>query len=76
MNIYILLDTSGSIQKEDFDVSRNATIALIRKVCAKKQKIYSHILAQRVCNVHVLFIFLPVGQLRGRVEIPRVVICD
>lgn len=46
MNIYILLDTSGSIQKQDFDVARNATIALIRKVCEQKQKLYSHILAQ------------------------------
>ena len=36
MNVYILLDTSGSIKKEDFEVSRNATIALIRKVCTKR----------------------------------------
>ena len=35
MNIYILLDTSGSIRKEEFEVSRNATIALIRKVRTK-----------------------------------------
>lgn len=32
MNVYILLDTSGSIQKEEFEKSRNATIALIEKV--------------------------------------------
>lgn len=34
MNVYILLDTSGSIKKQDFEISREATIALIRKVCA------------------------------------------
>lgn len=38
MNVYILLDTSGSIKKEDFDISRNATISLIRKVCEHKKK--------------------------------------
>lgn len=33
MNVYILLDTSGSIKKRDFEISRNATISLIKKVC-------------------------------------------
>lgn len=33
MNVYILLDTSGSIKKQDFEISRNATISLIKKVC-------------------------------------------
>lgn len=33
INIYILLDTSGSIRKEDFELSKEATIALIRKAC-------------------------------------------
>lgn len=32
MHIYILLDTSGSIEREEFEKSRDATIALIRKV--------------------------------------------
>lgn len=36
MNVYILLDTSGSIQKKDFEKSRNATIALIEKVWKKE----------------------------------------
>lgn len=36
INVYILLDTSGSITKQDFDLSRNATIALIRKVCVSQ----------------------------------------
>lgn len=38
MNVYILLDTSGSITKEAFDKSREATIALITKVCEKQKK--------------------------------------
>lgn len=32
INIYILLDTSGSIKEKDFNASRNATITLINKV--------------------------------------------
>ncbi|KAF3847885.1 hypothetical protein F7725_020913 [Dissostichus mawsoni] len=36
VNVYILLDTSGSITKQDFELSRNATIALIRKVCVSQ----------------------------------------
>lgn len=44
MNVYILLDTSGSIAKTDFEKSREATIALIRKVCVKcyNKKVYPH----------------------------------
>lgn len=49
MNIYILLDTSGSIKKEDFDEARNATVALIRKVSTKcGNKYINHF----VCNLH------------------------
>ncbi len=44
MNVYILLDTSGSIKKQDFEISRNATIALIRKVCAK----WAHLIQQEM----------------------------
>lgn len=32
IHIYVLLDTSGSIKKKDFNLSREATIALISKV--------------------------------------------
>uniref|UniRef100_A0A672Z461 C3/C5 convertase n=1 Tax=Sphaeramia orbicularis TaxID=375764 RepID=A0A672Z461_9TELE len=31
MNVFILLDTSGSIKKKDFELSRNATIALTKE---------------------------------------------
>ncbi|XP_051252628.1 complement C2 [Dicentrarchus labrax] len=45
MNVYILLDTSGSINKEDFDKSRNATIALIRKLDSYEVQLRFHVLS-------------------------------
>ncbi|XP_061574969.1 complement C2 isoform X2 [Cololabis saira] len=45
MNIYILLDTSGSITKAEFDVSRNATIALIRKLDSYDIQLNFHVLS-------------------------------
>ncbi|KAM6933134.1 complement C2 [Xenentodon cancila] len=45
MNIYILLDTSGSIKKQDFEVSRNATIALIRKLDSYDIQLNFHVLS-------------------------------
>ncbi|KAM3875295.1 complement C2 [Diretmus argenteus] len=43
MNIYILLDTSGSITKEDFDKSRHATIDLIRKLDSYEVQMQFHV---------------------------------
>lgn len=43
LNIYILLDTSGSIKEKDFDRSKEATIALIRKVRSKVNNTVSHL---------------------------------
>ncbi|XP_023134907.1 complement C2 isoform X2 [Amphiprion ocellaris] len=45
MNIYILLDTSGSIRKEDFNKSRDATIALIRKLDSYEVQMNFHVLS-------------------------------
>ncbi|XP_028275293.1 complement C2 [Parambassis ranga] len=45
MNIYILLDTSGSIKKEDFDEARNATVALIRKLDSYNVQLRFHVLS-------------------------------
>uniref|UniRef100_A0A3Q1HLQ1 C3/C5 convertase n=1 Tax=Acanthochromis polyacanthus TaxID=80966 RepID=A0A3Q1HLQ1_9TELE len=45
MNIYILLDTSGSIRKEDFEKSRDATIALIRKLDSYEVQMNFHVLS-------------------------------
>ncbi|XP_071351960.1 complement C2 [Trachinotus anak] len=45
MNIYILLDTSGSITKEDFEQSRNAAIALIRKLESYEVEMKFHVLS-------------------------------
>uniref|UniRef100_A0A3Q3BHL8 C3/C5 convertase n=1 Tax=Kryptolebias marmoratus TaxID=37003 RepID=A0A3Q3BHL8_KRYMA len=45
MHIYILLDTSGSIKKEDFYKSRNATIALIRKLDSYEVQLNFHVLS-------------------------------
>ncbi|XP_047449391.1 complement C2 [Mugil cephalus] len=45
MNIYILLDTSGSIKKQDFDLSRDATIKLIRKLDSYEVKMKFHVLS-------------------------------
>ncbi|XP_039987709.1 complement C2 [Xiphias gladius] len=45
MNIYILLDTSGSIKKQDFELSRNATIALIRKLDSYEVQLKFHVLS-------------------------------
>ncbi|XP_072249057.1 complement C2 [Leuresthes tenuis] len=45
MNVYILLDTSGSIKKEDFEVSRNATIALIRKLDSYDVQLNFHVVS-------------------------------
>ncbi|KAM4627981.1 complement C2 [Polymixia lowei] len=43
MNIYILLDTSGSISKEDFNRSRDATIDLIRKLDSYEVQMKFHV---------------------------------
>uniref|UniRef100_A0A8D2ZDR7 C3/C5 convertase n=1 Tax=Scophthalmus maximus TaxID=52904 RepID=A0A8D2ZDR7_SCOMX len=45
MNVYILLDTSGSIKKQDFELSRNATIALIRKLDSYEVQLKFHVLS-------------------------------
>uniref|UniRef100_A0A3Q0S380 C3/C5 convertase n=1 Tax=Amphilophus citrinellus TaxID=61819 RepID=A0A3Q0S380_AMPCI len=45
MHIYILLDTSGSIQKDEFEKSRNATIALIRKLDSYEVQLNFHVLS-------------------------------
>uniref|UniRef100_A0A673BHI3 C3/C5 convertase n=1 Tax=Sphaeramia orbicularis TaxID=375764 RepID=A0A673BHI3_9TELE len=45
MNVFILLDTSGSIKKKDFELSRNATIALIRKLDSYEVQIRYHVLS-------------------------------
>ncbi|XP_003449339.1 complement C2 [Oreochromis niloticus] len=45
MHIYILLDTSGSIEREEFEKSRNATIALIRKLDSYDVKLNFHVLS-------------------------------
>ncbi|XP_023256313.1 complement factor B-like [Seriola lalandi dorsalis] len=45
MNVFILLDTSGSITKEDFELSRDATIALIRKLDSYEVQIKFHVLS-------------------------------
>ncbi|XP_037335976.2 complement C2 [Pungitius pungitius] len=45
MNVYILLDTSGSIRKQDFDLSRSATIALIRKLDSYEVQLKFHVLS-------------------------------
>lgn len=45
INVYILLDTSGSITKQDFDLSRNATIALIRKLDSYEVQLRFHVLS-------------------------------
>ncbi|XP_031716667.1 complement C2 [Anarrhichthys ocellatus] len=45
MNVYILLDTSGSIRKQDFDLSRKATIALIRKLDSYEVQLKFHVLS-------------------------------
>ncbi|XP_029372782.1 complement factor B [Echeneis naucrates] len=45
INIYILLDTSGSIAREEFEKSRNATIALIRKLDSYEVQMKFHILS-------------------------------
>uniref|UniRef100_A0A4W6DQS2 C3/C5 convertase n=1 Tax=Lates calcarifer TaxID=8187 RepID=A0A4W6DQS2_LATCA len=45
MNVYILLDTSGSIKKEEFEVARDATIALIRKLDSYEVLLKFHVLS-------------------------------
>ncbi|XP_069003628.1 complement C2 [Embiotoca jacksoni] len=45
MNIYILLDTSGSINEEDFEKSRNATIDLILKLDSYDVQLNFHVLS-------------------------------
>ncbi|KAF3693051.1 Complement factor B [Channa argus] len=45
MNVYILLDTSGSIKKHDFEIARNATIALIQKLDSYEVKLKFHVLS-------------------------------
>ncbi|XP_035010092.1 complement C2 [Hippoglossus stenolepis] len=45
MNVYILLDTSGSITQQDFDISRDATIALIRKLDSYEVQLKFHVLS-------------------------------
>ncbi|KAM9318633.1 LOW QUALITY PROTEIN: complement factor B [Pholidichthys leucotaenia] len=45
MHIYILLDTSGSIKKEQFKISMNATINLIRKLNSYDVHMNFHVLS-------------------------------
>ncbi|KAM4589324.1 complement C2 [Fundulus diaphanus] len=45
MNVYILLDTSGSIRREDFERARNATIALITKLDSYEVQLNYHVLS-------------------------------
>ncbi|XP_035536463.1 complement C2 [Morone saxatilis] len=45
MNVYILLDTSGSINTRDFNKSRNATIALITKLDSYEVQLRFHVLS-------------------------------
>ncbi|KAM8905014.1 complement C2 isoform 3-T3 [Spinachia spinachia] len=45
MNVYILLDTSGSINKQDLELSRSATIALIRKLDSYEVQLKFHVLS-------------------------------
>ncbi|XP_019963483.2 complement C2 [Paralichthys olivaceus] len=45
INVYILLDTSGSITKEDFGISRDATIALIRKLDSYEVQLNFHVVS-------------------------------
>ncbi|XP_060901605.1 complement C2-like [Labrus mixtus] len=45
MNVFILLDTSGSITKEDFEKSREATIALIRKLESYEVQLKFHVVS-------------------------------
>nr|AIA08677.1 complement factor B/C2 [Miichthys miiuy] len=45
MNVYILLDTSGSITKDAFDKSRDATIALITKLDSYEVQLKFHVLS-------------------------------
>ncbi|KAM9359019.1 complement C2 [Symphorus nematophorus] len=45
MNVYILLDTSGSIRRQDFEESRDATIALIRKLDSYEVQMKFHVLS-------------------------------
>lgn len=54
MNVYILLDTSGSIQKKDFEISQDATISLIKKVCKNRRVRHTGLY---LLSVGKLFIF-------------------
>ncbi|XP_068454940.1 complement factor B-like, partial [Clinocottus analis] len=45
MNVYILLDTSGSIREQDFELSRGATIALVQKLDSYEVQLKFHVLS-------------------------------
>ncbi|CAN9511092.1 unnamed protein product [Ophioblennius macclurei] len=45
MHVYILLDTSGSIKKNDFELARSATEALIRKLDSYEVQMNFHVLS-------------------------------
>ncbi|KAG7223070.1 hypothetical protein INR49_015829, partial [Caranx melampygus] len=45
MHVYILLDASGSITEKEFELSRNATIALIRKLDSYEVLLNFHVLS-------------------------------
>ncbi|XP_068173158.1 complement C2 [Antennarius striatus] len=45
MHVYILLDTSGSISQQDFNISRDATIDLIRKLDSYEVQMNFHVLS-------------------------------
>ncbi|XP_041664580.1 complement C2 [Cheilinus undulatus] len=45
MNVFILLDTSGSIKEEEFGKSRDATVALLRKLDSYEVQIKFHVLS-------------------------------
>lgn len=45
MHVYILLDTSGSIKKDDFELSRKATAALIRKLDSYEVQMNFHVVS-------------------------------
>ncbi|XP_018598425.1 complement C2 isoform X1 [Scleropages formosus] len=45
LNIYILLDTSGSINKENFDSAKSATISLIQKLDSYEVDMKFHVIS-------------------------------
>uniref|UniRef100_A0A667Y8Z0 Si:ch1073-280e3.1 n=1 Tax=Myripristis murdjan TaxID=586833 RepID=A0A667Y8Z0_9TELE len=63
LNIYILLDSSGSISKEDFESAKIATIKLIKKVSTTKPLLQELTDLLPISVLYVFFAALLVGQL-------------